>query len=546
MNMFHFFKTLLIASWVVFLPSLAAAAPENGLENPRLNPWLSPLDDCVSKPGTYALDINMGFLNTDYSCCIKAGEGVRFDTRTVQHSSNDAARLVLSLANQCSLGSARILVGASRDTEEQLRALMPKYSGSATVVIEKSRQRSTPDETHAKVFQLGNGVDRFFTVHGSLNLQTVGLTCKANNALRFVEKTPVLYRYFRQLADAVEFNSGQSRFDGGTGTLNGSGTALSPAVIGPYVVQFYGGRANAFVGGDTSMNDKNWPDYINPPIAGQHQPDTVNWYDNVLYDAARQLRLGRTVRLDVLVFEVGAESSFVNNLWKFVRQGFATLRTEDKSSSESVSTPFPGTLQVRFLYQFQNQKVQSGRTFTNLNEHANIAAHADSTEGSYSLVSGKVWTVFNDKGHVVDPTTPQDMHNKLVLLDVVGHASARKLYVTSSNLDQPGQGSGKLWQAGTIVSAKPGSDSWSGPNADSRNLWTAYRKYFEMLWNNRDGQLNAGQVNFHQQISDEHLKDAMNWIETVPVHSSGVGSQSSEGIDAFFFPIPFTPDVSGS
>ena len=541
-KMTSYFQMGLLVTVACCCPAWVGATPEHSLENPRLNPWLTPLNDCISHPGSYALDIDMGFLNTDYSCQITDKAGVQFDTHTVQQARNDAARLVLSLANQCNrLDSTRILVGASRNNVEQLKGLIPAYASQAIVLIEKNSQLKTPDETHAKVFQLGNGVDKFFTVHGSLNLQTVGLTCKANNSLRFVEKTPVLYRHFRQLADAVEFNTGHSRFAGGTGTLNSSGTALPDAAIGNYVVQFYAGRSNGFVGGTTATNDQNWPAYINPAITGQHQDGTINWYDNAIYDAARQLRQGRSVRLDVLVFEVGEENAFVNNLWKFVRQGFATHQTEDKTSAELVDVQFPGNLQVRFLYQFQNQKVQSGRTFSNLNDAAQVPVQSAASGNPYSLVSGKVWTVFNAAGQAVDPTTPYDMHNKLVLLDVVGHEELRKLYVTSSNLDEPGQGSGKLWQAGTIVSVKPGSDIWSGPNIDSRNLWNAYRKYFEMLWNNRDGQPNAGQVNFHRQISAQHQNNAMNWIETIPSQSSTEGTRVQEGIDAFFFPIPYAP-----
>jgi len=38
------------------------------LEDPALNPWITPLDQCYRKSGHNNLDINMGFLNTDYFC----------------------------------------------------------------------------------------------------------------------------------------------------------------------------------------------------------------------------------------------------------------------------------------------------------------------------------------------------------------------------------------------------------------------------------------------------------------------------------------------
>lgn len=532
-----------VATAIIIVSScLVNAQGSNSLESPALNPWITPLKFCNQNPGKYSVDINMGFLNTDYLCTITEKDGVRFNTKKVELTHNDAARLVLSMANQCNqLDSIRILVGASRDSENELRKLIPNAPKNSVIQIQKNSLLKSPDENHAKVFQLSNGIDQFFTVHGSVNLQTVGLTCKANNALRFVEKTPALYQYFNQLANAVQANDGTAKFENGTGTINSSGTDLKPVVVGNYVVQFYAGRAAGFVGGDIPNQQKKWPQYINPPITGQHHADAINWYDSAIYDAAQQLRQGRSVNLDILVFEVGQDSSFVNNLWKFVQEGFSTQLTEDKTSNAHVATVFPGKLQVRFLYQFQNDKINGGITFSNLHDKSPVLSKSATHESQYSITVGKTWEVLNTAGQPTNPTTPYDMHNKLMLMDVVGHENDRKLYVTSSNLDQSGHGSGTLWQAGTIVSAVPQSNIWSGKHANSHHLWRAYQNYFDMLWSNRVGQPDAGQVKFHQQISALHSKNAMNWIETT-LSESVISQQTlKEGIDAFFFPIPFMP-----
>lgn len=527
---------------ITFSSSLANAATENSLASPTLNPWITPLSVCNHNQGKYSVDINMGFLNTDYLCTITEKDGVKFDTKNIQRIENDAARLILSMANQCNtLASMRILVGASRDTEDEIRKLVSNASKNSIIQIQKNSALKTPDENHAKVFQLSNGTDQFFTVHGSVNLQTVGLTCKANNALRFVEKTPALYQYFTELADAVQANNGTAKFKNGSGTTNSSGTNLAPVVVGNYVVQFYAGRADGFVGGDLPKQQKQWPEYLNPPISGQHRDDAINWYDSAIYDAARQLRLGRSVNLDVLVFEVGEDSTFVNNLWKFVQEGFSTQRSEDKTSDIQLASAFPGKLQVRFLYQFQNEKVKNGSTFSNLHEKSPVVSSQVTNETPYSIAIGKTWEVLNASGQSVNPTTPYDMHNKLMLIDVVGHENERKLYVTSSNLDESGHGSGTLWQAGTIVSTIPSSDIWSGKHTNSHHLWGAYQRYFDMLWANRVGQPDAGQVSFHQKISLEHSKNAMNWIETTKPIDGANHQVLKEGIDAFFFPIPFMP-----
>ena len=129
---------------------------------------------------------------------------------------------------------------------------------------------------------------------------------------------------------------------------------------------------------------------------------------------------------------------------------------------------------------------------------------------------------------------------RMAKLRPCAHEEERRVYVTSSNLDTPGTGSGRLWQAGTILTARPGSDVWSGANVRKRNLFNAYQHYFAMLWDSREGQPQAGQVAFHERIVREHLAGGVNWIETVPPQGDPATVTPSEGIDAFFFPVPLT------
>jgi len=538
---------LLIAASAILSSTVLAATTmsqnnnSTSLENPTLNPWIEPLNQCASNNGQYHLDMDMGFLNTDYFCRIDPNRGVQFQTKAIQPTNRDAARLTLSMVNACqNLSTERMLIGASRNNVKQIQGLTPNAPQNSIVKIGKRNNIWQAPETHAKVFQLSNGIDQFFTVHGSLNLQTVGLTCKANNALRFTEANPTLYNYFKQLGDAVELNNGSSRFKDG-GSINSSGTQLTPADIGKYTVLFYGGRGIGFVGSGPNSETQPWPIYINPPITNQHAPGVINWYDVVIYDAAKQLRQGRSVTIDVLIFEIGEESAFVNNLWQFVANGFAGGKSEDKTSNEIVPSPFTGKLEVRFLWQFQANKSRLGRTYAHLNGPSKITNADPKTQpGIYSLEAARIWPVLDRSGIAINPGTPRDMHNKLVVLDVPGHEEERRLYVTSSNMDTPNVGSGKLWQAGTIIYEKSGEAPWSGANTNRPSLWNAYKQYFDLLWSNREGQPDAGQVNFSKLIDEKRAAGFVNWIETVPTKPGTHFKKPKEGIDAFFFPIPIS------
>ena len=350
-----------------------------------------------------------------------------------------------------------------------------------------------------------------------------------------MERTPTLYADFAALAQAAGAGSGQGRFPGGTGDADGSGTALPPVPVGNYLVSFYAGRGQAFVGGAPASPDRPWPLYLNAPYPGQHADGVVNWYDAALLDAAAQLRQGRDVRLDIAVFEIGETAWFVNNLFRFVDEGFYGGRTEDRGSGVRLDTTRPGNLTVRFLWQFQSG---NGTADTATAALLRGPAEIRRTGKTFMLTQARVWPKIGPNGVAVNPGTPHDMHNKLLLLTVPGHEEERRIYVTSSNLDTPGQGSGRLWQAGTSIAARPGSGVWSGDNAGTRQLFNAYAHYFELLWDSREGQPGAGQVAFYERIACEHRAGAVNWIETVPQDSDPVAASPREGIDAFFCPVP--------
>ena len=508
--------------------------------DPRYNPWIGPLERFAGRAGAFVCDVHMGFLNADYWCAIAPDKGVEFRKDGPRTADDDVTRQVLARIDGCdTMTSLTIRYGVGNLSPRDLRALLPRTGQTALVEEGKQHGQWGNPATHAKVLQLADGQGEYYTMHGSLNLQTVGLTCKGNNTLRFVEHTPTLYAAFTGLSAAAGAGSGQGRFPGGQGSPDSSGTGLPPAAVGPYLVRFHAGRGQAFVGGAPAASDRPWPLYLNAPYPGQHADGLINWYDAALFDAAAQLRQGRDVRLDIAVFEIGQTAWFVDNLFRFVDEGFAGGRSEDRLSEARADTPRPGNLYVRFLWQFQSGDGQAGTTTTALLRGPSVIRRVDPATGhGYTLEMARVWPSLDTSGMARNPGTPHDMHNKLMLLDVIGHEEQRRIYVTSSNLDTPGQGSGRLWQAGTIVAARPESGLWSGTNRDKRHLFNAYKHYFELLWDSREGQPGAGQVAFHERIVREHRAGTVNWIETVPQAGDPAADAPREGIDAFFFPCP--------
>lgn len=507
-------------------PALAAPV----MMDPALNPWFLPLSYCAQYPGVYDIDIDMGFVNTDYACRIDARQGVQFDTRTRQSIDDDAARWVLSAVNRCQrVRHFRLQTGVSRNDRAELQSLLPTLPNADIRIGRQHGQWSIP-ETHAKVFQLADPeVGRYFTVHGSLNLQTVGMCCKANNALRFVETNPGnLHGYFRQLGDAVAANSAAGLFDG-VGSSDSSGL-LPEVAIGEYRVAFYAGRGQGFVGVREDDAFLRWPRYLNPPVSGRHAPGVVHWYDGVLYEAARQLQQGRQVFLDVLIFEIAPDSAFINHLWRFVQEGFAGKIPVDADAE--IDSPISGQLNVRLLWQFQNHPSSDDLTTKHLN--TTTAIETPGPQGGYHLKVGRIWPVSDAQGQFVSPTTPYDMHNKLVIMSVPGHPEEDRIFVSSSNLDAPGIGSGRLWQVGTVIRSVGIRPEPSGSPA---SLFQAYRNYFDRFWRGRQGQLEAGQVAFYEELAPLHRAGRVNWIETTTT-GSGAGDAIVPGIDAFFFPVP--------
>lgn len=520
-----------------------ASKPASFLPNdPRFNPWAWPLDRFAGRKGVYACDIHMGFLNTDYFCDIVAGQGVNFVRDRPRTAADDVTRRVLARIDGCdTMASLVIRYGVGDVSPEAVRALLPRTGQAALVEEGKLHGRWGNPETHAKVLQLSDGTAEYYTVHGSLNLQTVGLTCKGNNALRFVERTPGVHAVFAALSEAAGAGSGQGRFPGGQGSADSSGTEIPAVAVGDYMVSFYAGRGQGFVGGGPAAPDRPWPRYLDAPYPGQHAEDRVNWYDAALYDAAAQLRQGRDVSLDIAVFEIGETSWFVDHLFRFVNEGFAQERTEDRGSDVRLGTERPGNLKVRFLWQFQSGGGKAETSTAALLRGPSVIRREDPATGHvYSLEMARVWPRLDQAGNALNPGTPHDMHNKLMLLDVSGHEEQRRIYVTSSNLDTPGVGSGRLWQAGTIIAPGPRTGIWSGDNAGKRHLFNAYRHYFDLLWESREGQPAAGQVAFHERIVREHLAGNVNWIETVARDADPATLAPRAGIDAFFFPVPLT------
>ena len=518
------------AAWTV---ANATAVP--AIADPALNPWALPLMMCADRPGGYDVDIDMGFVNTDYACHIDPAQGIQFDTKTRQPSEQDAARWVLDAINRCQhIRHFRLQTGVSRDSRAELQALLPTLP-VADIRIGRQQGTWSPPETHTKVFQLADvAAGRYVTVHGSLNLQTVGMSCKANNAVRFVEAAPgALHGYFKQLADAVAVNSAEGLF-GGAGTVDSSGV-MPEVAIGDYRVAFYAGRAQGFVGARVNDDALPWPMYLNPPVAVRPSPSIVHWYDSVLVETARQLAQGRHVRLDVLMFEIGADSAFVNHLWRFVQEGFVGGLSADGDAMDKASVPILGRLDVRFLWQFQSHPKPSGRTTVNLENVPVI--ETPGPQGGYHLQTGRIWPQRDAMGRVVAPTTPYDMHNKVVLMSVPKHSQENRIFVASSNLDAPGVGSGRLWQVGTIVrSIQPQLEEAGAPSRPA-SLFQAYQLYFDRLWRNRQGTATPGQVSFYEALTPLHRAGRVNWIETARP-SAATGADMIPGIDAFFFPVP--------
>ena len=534
-------------------------SPQFLANDAQFSPWIYPLQYFAAHPGNYSYIWTMYCINVDYFAQISPA-----DNQVLAHvkdpampMNQDVTRYVFNLMdNSNKINSLKVYYADGDWGADKLEKLLP--NNAANAVISKGKQGKDWNSltSHAKVFQASNNQNLYVSVSGSLNLQTVGLTAKANNALRFIETTPQLYNDFSNFSNSVVANDASNQFSG-DGSLNSSGIKVPPVYINNYQVKFYAGRGNEFVGGNQTTETAPWPNYINPPVAHEHDKDVINWYDQVIYDAAKELKQGKTVNIYVAAFEIGQDSPFIDNLWRFAANGFENKHGPQRGDTTPLASQYPGQLHIYVLWQFHKVKNKKSAdsiptslhglfkhmlkdlksdndtqtTTTDLNNTSISVAN-----GAYTLTAAQIWPVNDPKG----PQTPQDMHNKFVIMDVVGHESERKLYVTSSNLDQPEVGSGKLWQVGTIISARKDSGIWSGANAATPNLWNAYKHYYDLLWDSRVNGKNPGQINFYKVIAKEHLAGKVNWIETVPTGKFNPAQAPQAGIDAFFYPVPFS------
>ncbi|RBP05050.1 hypothetical protein DFR50_13735 [Roseiarcus fermentans] len=470
--------TLLVV-WVGLL--LLAARPAGAqtaiLQNePQNSPFAYILDALARHPGTPQCYIDEGYLNflEDWDLdpdIVPTPGGGTSDIRRWRYppgsepGSPDVTRTFLSGLD--AIRGADVNVAVSRkdcdgcaNQRPYLREVLPK--GRLHIDL-------PADATHAKTVQCSNG-SVYMTQNGSTNLQTVGVTTKANSALVFVElgapdRAPPLYARFRTLWRAVVEDTG-TVFPGGTHDSSGLDGMTTPAEIGGRKVSFYAGRRHAFVGPTWSDGglSRPFPDNLHPPAEGEVDDlQTVDWYDQVILDAATWLAEGRAVTVDVFMFEVGAANPFVDNLARLVRFGFVdcpvaacpsfasakVVSVSKKPGAVPAPSAFPGKLTVNFYYQFQNGCARRAGCATTTSQYLNSPIAGGSSD--YTMRVRKVWQGFADsrmEGNPERPFTPQDMHLKVV---VVTAGRQAKLYISTSNLDTPDKGSGRKWQAGTVV-----------------------------------------------------------------------------------------------
>jgi hypothetical protein len=470
------------------------------------NPWCVPLHQAAADENSY-IKINMGYINAANTCNVADDEILYASHSTSSYDITDEFFQILQSSNSSCLGDGEDQCCCQNEygigivgnhINEEATAMIDDLQSSCEDYMIPTGSSTDGHHTHCKVMQVetkdDSGDKVYYSAHGSLNMQPVGMTCKGNNVIRFKEISPSkdLYTYFKYLWESVKHDDGEQFPD--TGTSQSSGTTLDEVSLettdhGTYSIKFYAGKAELFVGGAESLDD-NWPDYINPPVHGEHASGHISFYDLILYDAY-QLLYGAldnpTVKLYIAVYEIAEESSFIDTLWKF-----AGKAAEDNKS-----------LSVTLYYQYDKGALDAAQE-----------------------VSRDNITVIQSWGPNDKTPTQNQMHNKFMLLDVVDNSKYRKLYVTSSNLDEAGDGSGKLWQVGTRITNVTDWGS-SSENVDD-NLWAAYKNYFDVLTEYDSG---TTQIDLINDMVALHEADDMNYIET---------SSGEAGIDAFFFPAPIT------
>jgi hypothetical protein len=306
----------------------------------------------------------------------------------------------------------------------------------------------------------------------------------------------------------------------------------SPATIGGRTVSFYAGRRNAFVGptwtdGGLSLP---FPANLYPPTAGE-LPDpglaNVNWYDQILLDAGTRLAQGEEVAIDLFMFEIGESNPFIDNLFRLVNYGFVDcpqpacpgyadrkpVPISKKPDARPPANAFPGHLRVTLYYQFQQGCTQSGTCPTRTHEYLNGPNAGGNPD--YRMTVKKVWQGFTSShlpGNPRVPDTPQDMHLKV---GVVRAGRQVRLYVATSNLDMPDQGSGRKWQAGTIIETSPEDE-----------LYRLYQREFASIAG--DGDLSQYNLGFANALGNSHFDQGIEPLTPTMTRS---------GIAAFVFPL---------
>ncbi|MEI6286588.1 MAG: hypothetical protein WCP79_08815 [Bacillota bacterium] len=419
---------------------------------------------------------NEGYLNFQEDYWLAGGVSVakwKYNIPSTKNTTNDfnnnskspdiAWQLLNAIDQIPGAGKNTYVVSYSSDSVDTTGGKLDLFSQFPKIPKTNIHISSSDYVTHGKNMLATNG-SVWFSQNGSVNLQTVELTTKANNSLVFVETTPTLYNHFLGLWHAVRDNgtSGEYFTDG---TKDSTGlTASQPVQIGARRVAFYAGRNNGFVGPtwDNGGLDTPFPDNLYPPIRNEiTNLDNVNWYDQVLYDAGELLYdNANSVTIDIAMFEIGLENPFIDNLYRFVNKGFENGKAISKTHPAHTpqgGTNFPGKLTVNLYYQFQDPPGFTTPTATHNYLNTN---DGNVTNGNYGINVVKVWQGFAEQG-LTEPTTPMDMHHKFALItyqNSSGAISDYKLYVASSNLDQPCVGSGKKWQSGTVIQASTASD----------------------------------------------------------------------------------------
>ncbi len=540
-------KTLaaLLALLIAAAAESAAGPARDILQNhPRYSPFAYILDVLTRNPGHPECYINEGYLNFTQDWYLDPGIRPTPEAGTAniarwpyplgsEPGSPDITRTLLAGIAAIPGAAQHTHIAVSRhdcDGCDSARPYLKETIPAADLHID-----IPADATHIKTLQCTNG-RVFLTQHGSANLQTVGVTTKANNSLVFVEtggpdQTPPLYGWFKDLWQAVVSDTG-TVFPGGGRDSSGLDGMTRPVTIGDRQVSFYAGRRNAFVGPTWTDGglSRPFPSNLYPPTGGE-LPDpgfeTVNWYDQIILDAGTRLAKGEDVAIDLYMFEIGESNPFIDNLFRLVKYGFvdcpepscpgyADRKPVAISKSPAAPPPadaFPGHLTVNLYYQFQQPGKPKGADPTRTTAY--LQGPIASGSPNYRMTVTKVWQGFTSShlpGNPRVPDTPQDMHLKV---GVVTAGRQVRLYVATSNLDMPNQGSGRKWQAGTRIDTTPDD-----------GLYRLYQREFASIAG--DGDLSQYHLGHANALGNSYFD---------PGIEPETGTMTRSGLAAFLFPL---------